>query len=123
MTANQPIDPGASRRRFLRGSAALGAGLAGALGLGAPASASPPAGAVITGAGAGGGGRRSGRGPTILVNNIGYELHGAKHAVIADTGTDRRGRPFEVVDAASGHVVHRGTARYVGPVQDWQANH
>lgn len=94
-----------SRRRFLRGSAAVGAGITGAFGLGGAASAAP------------------GLGPTILVNNVGYELAGPKRAIIAGATPDKREYPFQLVDVATGAVVHSGTARSAGPVADWQTNH
>jgi hypothetical protein len=94
-----------SRRRFLRGSAAVGAaGLAGGLGLPSPAGAAP------------------GKGPTILVNNVGYELGGPKRAVIASASPDKRLRPYQVVDTSTGAVVHSGKTTFVGPVADWLTN-
>jgi hypothetical protein len=94
-----------SRRRFLRGSAAVGAGVAGGFGLGGTAFAA------------------AGSGPTVLVNNVGYDVAGPKRAIIAGTGTGKRDVPFQLVDAGTAKVVLRGTARYAGPVADWQANH
>lgn len=87
------------RRGFLLGSA----GVAGALAFPGTASAYPARGAVV------------------FTNNVGYEASGPKRAVIAD---QRPGTHwFELVEYGSGAVVHRGAARRVGPVADWQANH
>lgn len=56
----------------------------------------------------------------VLTNNVGYEAGGPKRAVIACTtpGVHR----FELVEHGTGVVVHRGTAKQVGPVADWKAN-
>ncbi|KJK43816.1 hypothetical protein UK23_31700 [Lentzea aerocolonigenes] len=56
----------------------------------------------------------------VLTNNVGYEAEGPKRAVIACTtpGPHR----FELVEHGTGKVVHRGSARSVGPVADWKAN-
>src|SRR5689334_3676426 len=56
----------------------------------------------------------------VLTNNVGYEATGPKRAVIACTtpGPHR----FELVEQGTRKVVHRGSARAVGPVADWKAN-
>ena len=99
---------GPSRRRFLAGSA----GIAGAM-------AFPPAARAA---------QRPGPPPVlpgaaqVMANNVGYEPTAPKHAVIADHAPGHSSRPFQVVDVASGDVVHTGSATYVGPVADWLAN-
>ncbi len=100
---------GASRRNFLIGSAAVGAGLA--------------SGAVFPGsAAAADAGHSPGGAAQVLANNVGYELSGPKQAVIADSGTNPGVRPFQLIDTVSGAVAHQGIARYAGTVADWAAD-
>ena len=89
---------GTGRRGFLLGTA-------GALAASGVASAAP-----------GGGKDRT----WVLTNNVGYEATGPKRAVIAcsSPGVHR----FSLVEHGTGTVVHRGTAKYVGPVADWTSN-
>ncbi len=120
----QPPRQGSSRRHFLRGSAAVGAGLAGAIGFGTTAEAAPggPAGLAAP-VSAAQKGWRPGQRATVLVNNVGYELGGPKRAIIAVPAAGHRDLRFELVDATTGNVVHKGAARYAGPVTDWLATH
>src|SRR3954452_13689852 len=99
-----------SRRRFLRGSAAVGAGVVSAGAVGGPGFGGTAFAAAASAL-------------TVLVNNVGYEAAGAKRAVIAGAGTAKRDLPFQLVDTAGAKVVLRGTARYAGPVSDWRTNH
>jgi hypothetical protein len=55
----------------------------------------------------------------ILINHLGYERLGPKHAVVRGGADDRVGE-FTVRDAASGAVVASGTARAVGAVDHWE---
>ena len=113
--ASQPAlpDPGAkpspSRRNFLIGSAAVGAGLASGVAF--------PGSAAAADAGHG-----PGTAAQVLANNVGYELNGPKQAVIADTQALGPVRPFQVLDANTGAVAYQGVARYQGQVQDWVAS-
>jgi hypothetical protein len=97
---------GPSRRRFLVGSAAASAGVAGAMAFPRAASAAS---------------QRSGA-ARVMANNVGYDPAAPKRAVIADSVPGHGSRPFQIVDVTTGHVVHHGSAAYVGPVADWLAN-
>ncbi|HEY4020758.1 MAG TPA: glycoside hydrolase family 9 protein, partial [Pseudonocardiaceae bacterium] len=109
MTSPAEPQPSATRRNFLLGSAAVGAGLA--------------SGAVFSGsAAAADAGHPPGTVGQVLANNVGYELNGPKQAVIADNEPFVPSRPFEVLDVNTGAVAYRGTAHYVGPVPDWAAS-
>src|SRR5256885_5245362 len=96
------------RRRFLLGSAAVGAGITGALAFSTTdaAAAAPGSGPV-----------------EVLVNNIGYELIGQKRAVIGDVRPGERHRRFHVVDATTGAVASDGNAQFAGTVDDWRQDH
>lgn len=108
-TSQPEPQPSPSRRHFLLGSAAVGAGLAS--GIAFPGSAA----AADAGHGPGATGQ-------VLANNVGYELNGPKQAVIADTQPSAPVRPFQVLDANTGAVAYQGVAHYAGPVADWAAS-
>jgi hypothetical protein len=55
----------------------------------------------------------------ILINHIGYDPGGAKHAVIQGSPADSWGA-FKVIDEATGKAVLSGTAVSVGPVRKWK---
>jgi len=86
------------RRRFLVGSAAVGVAATGGLVLDSEAGAAQPGTAAV------------------LVNNVGYEPHGVKRAVIA--GRSAPGH-FRVVDALTGKTAYKGKAHDAGEVRDW----
>jgi len=54
----------------------------------------------------------------VLVDHVGYELHGAKELVLAGTAQDRP-QQFELVDADSGKIVFRGKPVAAGEVKSW----
>ncbi|MGH8190234.1 MAG: glycoside hydrolase family 9 protein [Rhodanobacteraceae bacterium] len=98
---------GLSRRGFLGLGAAVGASVA----VGAVptlAAASQPASPTDPQVGA----------VQVFVNNLGYETHGPKRLVFGGSSGSRP-LPFQVLDTTSGAIVHRGTADFVGPVDDW----
>ena len=101
--------PNATRRNFLIGTAAVGAGLA--------------SGAVFSGsAAAADAGHAPGTTGQVLANNVGYEINGPKQAIIADTAPSGPVRPFQVLDATTGALAYQGAAHYAGPVADWAAD-
>ncbi|MBV9854358.1 MAG: glycoside hydrolase family 9 protein [Streptosporangiaceae bacterium] len=55
----------------------------------------------------------------VFVNNVGYEADGPKRLVV---GAAHGSGPlaYQLVDTTSGAVVHRGVARFAGPVADWR---
>ena len=60
--------------------------------------------------------------PTVLVDQVGYELRAAKQAVIsADAGQSLR--DFQVVDASDGKPVFSGTLQDTGTIAKWGAQH
>lgn len=92
---------GHDRRRFLAGTAAVGAGATvGAL-WGTPAEADT--GDATT---------------KIFTNNVGYEPSGPKRALITAPGKGSPG-DFRLLDAGSGETVHRGRLVKAGAVADW----
>lgn len=106
-------EPNPSRRNFLLGSAAVGAGLAGGVAFSGNATAAAAAAPGHTPGNAS---------AQVLANNVGYELTGPKRAVIADTRALGPVRPFQVLDATTGAVAYQGVARYAGQVPDWAAS-
>jgi hypothetical protein len=110
MASDVPRQPGSSRRRFLLGSAAIGAGVA-AVPFAFPGSA---------GAATQPDGHRAA--PRIFANNVGYDPQGPKRAVIGDTEPGRAPRRFVLVDVTTGRAAHQGLAGYAGSVDDWRTN-
>ncbi|WP_017977221.1 glycoside hydrolase family 9 protein [Actinopolyspora halophila] len=103
------MSAGIDRRRFLAGSAAVGGGTA----------VSSLAGTATAETARGHGDDSTVR---VHVNQVGYEPHAPKTAVLT---ADHRVRIdwCALVDTGTGETVHRARPHYVGPVHDWGGRH